>query len=57
MCCDCTDKNGESKNLYIEKYEAEEQIEYALLTREIKLNMYECPTEKGWHLTSNTCPY
>lgn len=57
MCCDCSVKNGKAKKLYKVESEAKEQKEYALLTRSVKLNIYECPTKRGWHLTSNTHSY
>lgn len=50
--CSCTDHNGRSKALYLTRNEAERM---SLLRGRagIKLNIYECPTHKGYHLTSS----
>ncbi len=55
--CNCTDKNNKIKNLYSEKREAQEQIDYALAERGKKLKMYQCPEGNGWHLTSKLDSY
>ncbi|SMN02042.1 hypothetical protein SPONN_363 [uncultured Candidatus Thioglobus sp.] len=55
--CNCTDKENNAKNLYNEKWEAQEQIDYALEERDVKLKMYQCPENNGWHLTSKLDSY
>ncbi len=45
--CICTDSHGEKKYLY----NSEQELEYLLSRKDIKLYAYPCPYEKGWHLT------
>ena len=45
--CSCVDGNGESKYLY----HSQKEIEYLLSSKNISLQSYHCPYEKGWHLT------
>jgi len=45
--CACKDASGEPKYLYSSKKE----LEYMLFSKEVKLQSYPCPYEKGWHLT------
>lgn len=55
--CNCTDKAKKPKKLYSEKWEAQEQIDHALNTRGVALEMYQCPENNGWHLTSKLDSY
>ncbi len=45
--CSCKDASGEPKYLY----SSQQELEYMLSSKEIKLQGYPCPYEKGWHLT------
>ena len=45
--CSCKDSKGETKYLY----GSYKELEYLLANKEIKLNAYPCPYEKGWHLS------
>jgi hypothetical protein len=49
--CFCTDGNGEMKYLYMSKKEAELAKELRQREEYIDLNIYACPTARGWHLT------
>ncbi len=45
--CTCKDSSGESKYLYT----SQKEIEYILASKNISLQVYPCPYEKGWHVT------
>ena len=45
--CTCKDSSGESKYLYT----SQKEVEYMLTAKNISLQAYPCPYEKGWHLT------
>jgi len=45
--CICLDSNGDNKYLY----SSQKELEYALSAKDLKLQSYPCPYEKGWHLT------
>lgn len=47
--CTCKDSAGEPKYLYT----SQKEIDYILSSKNISLNVYPCPYEKGWHLTKN----
>ena len=47
--CTCKDSSGESKYLYT----SQKEVEYMLTAKDISLQVYPCPYEKGWHLTKN----
>lgn len=47
--CTCKDSSGESKYLYT----SQKEIDYMLSSKNIALNVYPCPYEKGWHLTKS----
>ena len=47
--CTCKDASGEPKYLYT----SQKEIDYILTSKNISLNVYPCPYEKGWHLTKN----
>jgi hypothetical protein len=49
--CLCTDGCGEVKYLYMSKKEAEAAKELRQREEHIGLNIYACPTTRGWHLT------
>lgn len=55
--CHCTGHNGKPKNLYIDKYQALEQKDFALIDRGVRLKEIPCKQGKGWHLTSNINPW
>lgn len=48
-CSHCTSKNGTPKNLYPTPEHAQEAIDYLGMN----LKMYECPHQKGWHLSKD----
>ncbi len=48
--CFCLDSRGDFKYLYPSKKEAEKQIFYTKQTKRIKLSLYACPYNCGWHL-------
>jgi hypothetical protein len=45
--CECSDSQGFYKYLY----SSYEEIEYLLASKHIRLTIYPCPYEKGWHLS------
>ena len=49
--CFCLDSRGDFKYLYSTKKEAEQQVNYTLKTKRIKLSLYTCPYHCGWHLS------
>lgn len=49
--CFCLDSAEEFKYLYSTRKEAEQQIEFTLKTKRVKLALYPCPFHCGWHLT------
>lgn len=50
-CEYCTDENGGSKQLYLTNEAAKKRAKIISLERGVILNVYECPYNKGWHLT------
>ena len=49
--CDCRDARGVLKGLYKEEKFALKEIETTFRQKKIKLKLYRCPYESGWHLT------
>jgi len=49
--CFCTDSRGDFKYLYSTKKEAETQHNLSWQTKRIKLRLYSCPFNCGWHLS------
>ena len=49
--CLCIDGNGEMKYLYLNSKEAALSQELRQREQHVKLNIYACPTSRGWHLT------
>ena len=49
--CDCRDALGVLKDLYKEEKFALKETEIVFRQKKIKLKMYRCPYEMGWHLT------
>jgi len=49
--CDCRDARGGLKDLYKEERFALKEIETTFSQKKIKLKLYRCPYESGWHLT------
>lgn len=47
LLCSCKDASGKAKYLYTSQRELSEVLSSA----KIKLYIYPCPTQKGWHLT------
>lgn len=48
--CNCKGKDGKTKKLYATYKEAIENARYCEKTRGVRLRVYECPEERGWHL-------
>ncbi|CAA6820614.1 MAG: Unknown protein [uncultured Sulfurovum sp.] len=48
--CFCVDSQGDFKYLYPAKKEAEQQVNFSLKSKGIKLILYACPFHCGWHL-------
>jgi len=53
-CIHCTDSNGKHKELYETEDAASRRAEIIFEEQKIKLKVYPCPHQKGWHLTKNT---
>lgn len=51
VCAVCTDRNGVPKDLYRTKKDASRRAEINRNEKGVALNVYECPHQKGWHLT------
>jgi len=52
-CIYCTDSNGEHKELYETEEAAKLRAEIIEEEQGIKLKVYKCPKQEGWHLTKN----
>jgi len=50
-CGTCTDRNGDSKDLYASKKAAEVRAKIIKKENNIALAVYRCPNDTGWHLT------
>ena len=50
-CYDCTDRNGNNKDLYLTKNDAQQRADILYEEMGVLLNLYECPYNNGWHLT------
>ena len=51
-CSFCLDSNGRAKELYRTEHDALRRAEILLDERGVRLRVYECPHQAGWHLTS-----
>jgi hypothetical protein len=50
--CDiCTDSNGNHKDSYLTKDDAQRRADILYEERDISLNVYKCEHNNGWHLT------
>lgn len=49
--CFCTDGHGHFKDLYTTQKEAENKVLLLYKEQRIKLKLYPCPYDCGWHLT------
>ena len=52
-CIYCTDSNGKHKELYETEEAAKLRAEIIEEEQGIKLKVYKCPEQEGWHLTKN----
>ncbi len=50
-CPYCTDRNGNYKELYQTKTDAEKRAKILFQENHVKLSVYKCPYSNGWHLT------
>ena len=50
-CYDCTDGGGNYKALYHSEEDAERRAEILYEEQGIRLKVYKCPHNDGWHLT------
>lgn len=48
--CFCVDSRGDFKYLYSSKKEAEQQVQFLLKSKGVKLTLYACPFHCGWHV-------
>ena len=51
--CNCVDRNGSSKDLYISKSSAEKRAKILLSENGVKLSVYKCVEERGYHLSKD----
>lgn len=49
--CECMDAQGYPKTLYATQKEAKEELAYLTVRSSLRLHIYPCPFEKGWHLS------
>jgi hypothetical protein len=49
--CFCMDSRGDFKYLYESKKEAQQQVQFSLKSKRVKLTLYACPFHCGWHLS------
>jgi len=49
--CSCLDRNGSNKDLYDSKGSAEKRAKILFSESGVKLSVYKCPEEKGYHLS------
>ncbi|MBU1669179.1 hypothetical protein KKC13_12230 [bacterium] len=49
--CFCTDSHGNFKDLYFTQKETQQKINLLYKEQRIKLKLYPCPYDCGWHLT------
>ncbi len=49
--CSCFDRNGSGKDLYSSKASAEMRAKILSAENHIKLTVYKCPEERGYHLS------
>ena len=52
-CHSCTDSYGRRKDLYETKEGAELRAEILYEEKGMRLTVYECPNNRGWHLTKH----
>ena len=50
-CSTCKDRNGYFKDLYHSEGSAQRRAEILFKEQGVRLSVYECPNENGWHLT------
>lgn len=51
LCRRCTGADGKLKKTYDSRFDAQETADSLAVTEEVKLRVYECPAQRGWHLT------
>jgi hypothetical protein len=51
-CSFCRDHNGHAKDLYASENAAKKRAEIIFRERGIRLKVYRCPSQTGWHLSS-----
>jgi len=49
--CSCTDSKGQSKDIYDSEASAQREITLSTTEKRLKLSVYICPDDCGWHLT------
>ena len=52
-CTSCTDGNGRPKQLYLTYEAAKKRAQLRYEEDGVRLNVYECCHNHGWHLTKN----
>jgi len=51
-CNFCRDQNGHAKDLYLSEHAAKKRAGIIFRERGIRLKVYPCPSQTGWHLSS-----
>ena len=51
--CNCRDKQGRLKKLYVSPSEAADIASTRMGVTQKGVKIYECPEKLGWHITSN----
>lgn len=52
LCPYCKASDGSRKDLYVTKKDAKQRAKIIREKRAAKLQVYKCPHQEGWHLTS-----
>ena len=50
-CLTCSDSNGQPKELYSTETDAYRKAKIIREQRSVRLTIYKCPTNSGWHLS------
>lgn len=49
--CSCTDSKGQPKDLYASEEFAQKEADALAIQKRVKLKVYSCPDDCGWHLS------
>ncbi len=53
LCHTCTDGKGKLKSSYESECSAQSMADFICSEEGVSLRVYECPHDKGWHLTKS----